>query len=108
VLCSKLWIVMPLDRDRDLDLNLPRTALLAGDPAAARWARDCAWVPGTGYCRNNPCSELCLLYPQRQAEARCVAVARRKRRPSAARAKRRGGRVSAFLLLLQLCGFALA
>jgi hypothetical protein len=55
-------------------------AELAADPEAARWARDCAWVPGTGHCRNRPCSAACLFRPQRVAEARRVLRWRRRRR----------------------------
>jgi len=55
-------------------------AELAADPQAARWARDCAWVPGTGHCRNRPCSPACLFLPQRAAEARRLLRWRRRRR----------------------------
>jgi hypothetical protein len=55
-------------------------AELAADPQAARWARDCAWVPGTGHCRNHPCSRACLFRAQRAAEARRILRWRQKRR----------------------------
>jgi hypothetical protein len=55
-------------------------AELAADPEAVRWARDCAWVPGTGYCRNRPCSGRCLFRPQREAELRRLKQARQRRR----------------------------
>ena len=57
-------------------------AELAADPEAPRWARDCAWVPGTGHCRNRPCSIACLFRTQRKAEAEGVVHSRRQRRPS--------------------------
>jgi hypothetical protein len=55
-------------------------SLLAADPEAARWARDCAWVPGTGHCCDRLCSELCLFRPQREAEAARLMRWRRLRR----------------------------
>ena len=55
-------------------------SLLAADPEAARWARDCAWVPGTGHCRDRACSEACIFRPQREAEALRVVRWRRLRR----------------------------
>ena len=55
-------------------------AELAAQPEAVRWARDCAWVPGTGYCRNRPCGAGCLFRAQREAEALRVTGARRRRR----------------------------
>jgi len=42
---------------------------LAADPEAARWARVCAWLPGTGYCGNRECSADCVFRPQREADA---------------------------------------
>jgi hypothetical protein len=59
-----------------------RIAELAARPEAARWARECAWVPSTGYCRRQPCSLKCVFRDQRTAEADRVAGERRKRRPS--------------------------
>jgi len=56
-------------------------AELAADPEAQRWARDCAWLPGTGHCRNRPCSLACLFRHQRLAEARRILRWRRIRRP---------------------------
>jgi hypothetical protein len=57
-------------------------AELAADPEAPRWARDCAWVPGTGHCRNRPCGTACLFRAQRKAEAEHVMRSRRRRRPA--------------------------
>ena len=69
------------DFDDGLTPVRPLIAELAADPEAARWARDCAWVPGTGYCRNRPCASACLFRAQRAAEARRILRGRRKRRP---------------------------
>jgi hypothetical protein len=55
-------------------------AELAADPEAPRWARDCAWVPGTGHCRNRRCGAACLFRAQRTAEAIAVTRSRRGRR----------------------------
>ena len=55
-------------------------AELAADPRALRWARECAWLPGTGYCRNRPCSAECLFRPQREAEMMRLKTDRRRRR----------------------------
>jgi hypothetical protein len=55
-------------------------AELVDDPQAARWARDCAWVPGTGHCRNRRCGTECPFRAQRAAEARRILRWRRKRR----------------------------
>ena len=57
-------------------------ARLAAKPDAARWARNCAWVPGSGYCRNRPCSTQCVFREQRAAEADWLADTRRRRRLS--------------------------
>jgi hypothetical protein len=57
-----------------------RLAELVADPAAARWANDCAWVPGTGHCRNRSCGPQCLFHAQREAEAKRVNRARQARR----------------------------
>jgi hypothetical protein len=54
--------------------------LLAAEPEVARWARDCAWVPGTGHCGNRHCSEACAFRPQREAEIAGVLRRRRIRR----------------------------
>jgi hypothetical protein len=59
---------------------LPRAEYLAAEPDAMRWARECAWVPGTGHCRNRPCDEACNFRPQREAEAARVLRWRRLRR----------------------------
>lgn len=55
-------------------------AELAADPEAPRWARDCAWIPGTGHCRNRRCGVACLFRVQRTAEAMAVTRSRRGRR----------------------------
>ena len=55
-------------------------AELAGEPDAAHWARVCAWVPGTGHCRNHACGDACIFRAQREAEARNVQRWRRLRR----------------------------
>ena len=65
-----------------------RAQELAVDPAAAGWARACAWVPGTGHCRRRDCLSACLFRPQREAEARRVQRWRRLRRIFAARPMR--------------------
>jgi hypothetical protein len=57
-------------------------AELAAHPESPRWARDCAWVPGTGHCRNRPCSVACLFRAQREAEALRLERTRRQRRPA--------------------------
>ncbi|HZK91596.1 MAG TPA: hypothetical protein VFC56_15735 [Stellaceae bacterium] len=53
---------------------------LAAEPDAARWAQICAWVPGTGHCRNRDCHEACIFHSQREAEARRVVRWRHLRR----------------------------
>jgi hypothetical protein len=58
----------------------PRAERLAELPAAARWARLCGWVPGTGHCRNRTCEEACVFRGQRLAEAFRVSRWRRLRR----------------------------
>ena len=63
-----------------------RVAELATDPDALRWAYQCGWVPGTGYCRNRDCGSGCLLRPQCEAEANRILRLRRQRR----RAQRAG------------------
>jgi hypothetical protein len=62
-----------------------RVENLAAEPDVARWARDCAWVPGTGHCRNRDCSAACVFREQREAEARRVWRWRRLRRMFAGR-----------------------
>jgi hypothetical protein len=57
-----------------------RAELLAEVPGAARWARVCGWVPGTGHCRNRQCEEACVFHAQRLAEAGRVSRWRRLRR----------------------------
>ena len=78
-----------------------RIARLAARPEAARWARDCAWVPGTGYCRRRPCSAKCVFREQRAAEAEQITDARRTRRPSQRPGAHRPVPISAALLTLR-------
>ena len=52
----------------------------AAEPDAARWAQVCAWVPGTGHCRNRDCSDACLFHEQREADEQRVQRWRRLRR----------------------------
>jgi len=59
-----------------------RVVALAARPGAAFWARECGWVPGTGYCRRRPCSGACVFRDQNRAEANRIAGTRRIRRPS--------------------------
>jgi hypothetical protein len=47
---------------------------------APRSAELCAWVPGTGHCRNRACGAVCVFHPQRVAEAARIARWRRLRR----------------------------
>lgn len=70
---------MPIIGDGSPDL-LPYAENLAAEPDALRWARECAWVPGTGHCRNRNCDPACLFRPQREAEAIRVRRWRRLRR----------------------------
>jgi len=55
---------------------------LASQPSAARWAQCCAWIPGTGHCRDRDCSHACLFRTRREAETRRLERWRRKRRIS--------------------------
>jgi hypothetical protein len=80
---------------------LTRIAQLAAKPDAVRWARDCAWVPGSGHCRNRPCSTECVFREQRTAEAEWVTSARRQRRPSQRPGAERPAPASAALLVLR-------
>jgi hypothetical protein len=79
---------MAVETRPDTDTNLAlgpgpaRIVELAARPDAASWARECAWVPGTGYCHRNPCSAACVFNDQRVAEAERVVSDRRGRRPS--------------------------
>lgn len=58
----------------------PHAADIAAEPDALRWASDCGWLPGTGYCRTHPCGRDCLFRPQREAEGWRLIEARRQRR----------------------------
>ena len=49
-------------------------------PDAVYWARECRWVPGSGYCRKDPCEEACAFRRQREIEAARIARSRRQRR----------------------------
>jgi hypothetical protein len=53
---------------------------LLADSNVSRWARDCAWTPGTGHCRNQPCNTACSFRAQREAEMQRVIRARQRRR----------------------------
>ena len=53
---------------------------LAGDPESPYWAQACAWVPGTGHCRDRDCGDACVFRDQREAEARRIVRWRRVRR----------------------------
>jgi hypothetical protein len=63
--------------------------MLAAHPDAVRWARDCKWVPGTGYCPQRPCSPDCLFRMQREQEAQRIVQARQRRWRSQSLAPRR-------------------
>jgi len=78
-----------------------RIALLTAKPEAARWARECAWVPGTGYCRRRPCSPECAFNDQRVAEAARLVSWRRQRRPSQRPGAERPAPARAALVLLR-------
>jgi hypothetical protein len=65
-----------------------RAQHLAAEPDAARWARSCAWLAGTGHCRRRDCNDACIFREQRQAEARRIARWRRLRRSFVRRAAR--------------------
>lgn len=53
---------------------------LAAHPDALRWAHECGWAPGTGHCLTRDCASECLFRMQREAEARQIVRARRRRR----------------------------
>jgi hypothetical protein len=80
--------------DFDFDFRLPRSAILefASDGEAARWARECAWIPGTGHCHNEFCNRECLFHLQRQSEAHRVAASRTIRRTASRQAAAAGSR----------------
>ena len=61
---------------------IARIAALAADPDAPRWARDCAWIPGTGFCPERTCQEDCMFRAQRVAEAGRIGRLRQARRPT--------------------------
>jgi hypothetical protein len=66
--------------DPNIALASSRLAELAADPDAARWAHECAWLPGTGHCRHRRCGGGCLFRPQRLAEAARITTSRQDRR----------------------------
>jgi len=70
------------DSDDGLTPTVSPVAELAADPEAPAWARDCGWVPGTGYCRNRRCGPACLFCSQREAEAQRLQRSRQLRRPA--------------------------
>jgi hypothetical protein len=53
---------------------------LAAEPEAVHWAQVCAWVPGTGHCRNRDCSNACLFHQQLEADEQRIQRWRRLRR----------------------------
>src|SRR5438270_9169958 len=57
-----------------------RILALAAEPDAPRWADQCGWVPGSGYCRNRDCAMACLFRLQREAERLRVGRSRQARR----------------------------
>jgi hypothetical protein len=76
-------------------------AEIAADPQALHWARECAWVPGTGHCRNRPCSGECVFRSQRVSEAARVIRSRRVRRRRHQRGLAwHGGRTIGILMLV--------
>ena len=88
--------------DREIAPALPpRIAEVAARAGAARWARECDWVPGTGFCRRHPCGAECVFREQRIAEAERVTEARRNRRPSQLPGVYRPIPASAALLVLR-------
>ncbi|MBV9824831.1 MAG: hypothetical protein JO001_03990 [Alphaproteobacteria bacterium] len=82
---------------------LPPAAIteLLDDNDAERWARDCGWIPGSGYCRNRDCTGECPFGTQLAAERARVIRARLSRRRAREPA---GSRRTFFLpLLLMVC-----
>ena len=80
------------DFDPEFPALPPRIAKFIADPDARRWAHDCGWVPGTGSCKNRPCSPECLFREERETEASRIEHQRRHYRRSqhhAARTPRR-------------------
>ena len=75
-----------------------KLAEIAAAPDAPRWASDCAWVPGSGHCRNRPCSLACLFRTQRDAEAARILQTRRRRRQRRHRSVERTLRVAPIAL----------
>ena len=71
---------MPPDSNRCFISSPSSLVELAADPEGPRWARDCGWVPGAGYCRGHPCAAQCVFRAQREAEAARVIRSRRRRR----------------------------
>jgi len=74
-----------------VDPAAARIAELAVRPEAARSARDCTWIPGTGYCSGWTCRAQCAFRNQLEEEAQRVIHERRRRsRQRAAGAANRG------------------
>jgi len=63
-----------------LSPDLVKLVELTAHPDALHWAHECGWVPGSGHCLTRDCASECLFRPQREAEARQVIRARRRRR----------------------------
>jgi hypothetical protein len=89
------------DPEAILGPSLARVAQLAAKPDADRWAHECAWVPGTGYCRKRSCSTKCVFRDQRMNEVERVINARRKRRPSQQTGAERQAPTTAALFVLR-------
>jgi hypothetical protein len=95
--------------DAELNDAQARAAEIAADPDAPRWAQECAWVPGTGYCRNRPCSPQCVFRIQRGREASQITHARRRRRrPPRLPAGWTARSIAVLLVLAPLFGFGYA
>lgn len=78
-------------------LVLAEIAELLDNGDAARWARDCGWIPGSGYCNNRDCDSACPFRAQLMADLARVIRSRLRRRHTGRPA---GSRRSCNLLLL--------
>jgi hypothetical protein len=58
----------------------PELAEHLADAHIERWAHDCGWIPGSGYCRNLDCGRACTFHAQREADAMRVRRHRQQRR----------------------------
>jgi hypothetical protein len=98
---------MAMATESEPDPKLPaalapaRIAEIAARAGAARWAHECAWVPGTGFCCRHPCGAECVFREQRIAEAARVCEVRRRRRPSQRAGAYRPAPTPAALLVLR-------